>query len=147
MPTSEDLLRKISYIEADLDIQRQILLAIPAGQTEEMEKTIATIAARKGEIQALRDQIRTLDPDAHARIVAFELASAQFRQLVSSGGYTQVVCGFDGGEAGRHTLSNGSSIPCLLKAFDGSGNWVVITTDGQILQGTGDNTTAVLTDG
>ena len=39
-PKTEDLLKKINYIEADLEIQKQILFSIPSANKEEIEKTI-----------------------------------------------------------------------------------------------------------
>ncbi|EKD40137.1 MAG: hypothetical protein ACD_75C00161G0001, partial [uncultured bacterium] len=76
-PTTQDLLKRINYIEADIDIQKQILYSIPSEQTAEMEKTIALIAAKKQEIETLRQQIQESDPEEHARIVALEKTIAE----------------------------------------------------------------------
>lgn len=43
----QELLKRINYIEADMEIQRQILCSIPTADTKEMEKTIKTIAKKK----------------------------------------------------------------------------------------------------
>ncbi len=56
----QDLLKKINYIEADIEIQKQILFSIPSDQEPEMEKTITGIAAKKEEIEILRQQIKPL---------------------------------------------------------------------------------------
>ena len=132
-PTVQDLLKRINYIEADIDIQKQILYAIPSDQRPEMEKTIAVIAARKQEIEALRQQIREIDPEEHDRIVAFEAAVAQFKQLAAQRKFTSIT-GRNVGEHCALALYDGSEVECLVKACDEQGDWTVITLDGKLQQ-------------
>lgn len=132
-PTVQDLLKRINYIEADIDIQKQILFAIPSDQQPEMEKTIAIIAAKKKEIETLRQQIREIDPEEHDRIVAFEAAIAQFKQLAATRKFTSIT----GRNMGEHcvlALYGGSEVECLIKACDEQGDWTVITLDGKLEQ-------------
>jgi hypothetical protein len=71
---TEALLKKINYIEADVEIQKQILFSIPSNQKTEMEKTITLIAARKEEIEVLRQELKELYQYEFYRIVVFEKA-------------------------------------------------------------------------
>lgn len=132
-PTVQDLLKRINYIEADIEIQKQILFSIPSGQQSEMEKTIALIAAKKKEIEGLRQQIRELDPEEHRRIVAFEEVVSQFKQLAASRKFTAIT-GRNVGESCALALCNGTQVECLVKACDDSGDWTVITLEGQLQQ-------------
>lgn len=130
-PTVQDILKRINYIEADIDIQKQILFAIPSDQRSEMEKTIAIIASKKQEIEDLRRQIRELDPEEHGRIVAFEEAVAQFKQLAANKKFTSIT-GRTIGEQCALALYDGSMLECLIKACDDQGDWTVITLDGKL---------------
>ena len=132
-PTVQDLLKRINYIEADIDIQKQILFAIPSDQQSEMEKTIAVIAAKKQEIEALRQQIREIDPKEHDRIVAFEAVVAQFKQLAAERKFTSIT-GRNVGENCVLALYDGSELECLVKACDEQGDWTVITLEGKLQQ-------------
>jgi len=132
-PTVQDILKRINYIEADIDIQKQILFSIPSDQQSEMEKTIAIIAAKKKEIEALRQQIQETDPEEHSRIVAFEEVVAQFKQLAASRKFISIT-GRNVGEPCALALYDGSQVECLVKACDDSGDWTVITLEGKLQQ-------------
>jgi len=138
--STAELLRRISFIEADIEIHRQILVAIPSGQVAEMEKTITTIAEKKAAIAALREEIRCTDPDTHEKIVALEQVSAELRRRAATGVFVEVISGHQGGDDALLTLADGSSYPCLVKARDAQGNWTVITPDGQLKQFTAKGT-------
>lgn len=130
-PTVQDLLKRINYIEADIDIQKQILFSIPSAQQAEMEQVIALIAAKKKEIEALRQQIRELDPEEHRRIVAFEEVVAEFKQLAASKKFTAIT-GRNVGEPCALALGDGTQVECLVKACDDRGDWTVITLEGKL---------------
>ncbi len=132
-PTTQDLLKRINYIEADIDIQKQILYSIPSEQTAEMEKTIALIAAKKQEIETLRQQIQESDPEEHARIVALEKTIAEFKQLAATKKFTSIT-GRNINEQCVLTFYDGSTVECLIKACDDNGDWTVITLDGELKQ-------------
>jgi hypothetical protein len=142
MPTAKtsELLQKISFIEADIEIHRQILVAIASDQVAEMEKTIAAIADKKSAIATLREDIRRNDPDTHEKIVAFERVSAEFRRRAATGAFVEVISGHLGGDDALLPLADGSSCPCLVKARDAQGNWTIITPDGELKEFTASGT-------
>jgi len=131
MSKTQDLLKKINYIEADIEIQKQILFSIPAEDTTEMEKTITIIAAKKAEIETLRQQIRELDPEEFARILVFEKAINEFKALAKTRQFTSII-GKNINEICQLAMKNGEQIECLIKACDAEGNWSIITLDGEI---------------
>ena len=135
--TTQDLLRKINYIEVDLEIQKQILFSIPSNQTDEMEKTIALIAEKTKEINSLKEEIKTIDPDEYERIIIFEKAINTFRELASKTKFESIVSREMGGDCALD-LKDSANIECLIKACDAIGNWTIITLDGQIKQYTKD---------
>jgi hypothetical protein len=130
-PTIQDLLKKINYIEADIDIRKQILYAIPSDQRSEMEKTIAIIAAKKQEIETLRQQILESDPEEYARIIAFEKVIAEFKQLAATRKFTSII-GRNINEQCALAFYDGTSLECLIKACDDNGDWTVITLNGEL---------------
>lgn len=129
--TTQDLLRKINYIEADIEIQKQILFSIPSDQKEEMEKTIEIIAEKKNEIASLRQQIQEIDPEEHHRIVVFENAIAEFKKLAAENSF-QHIASRSVNEECALLLNSATSIECLIKACDEEGNWTVITPEGEV---------------
>ena len=130
---TQDLLKKINYIEADIEIQKQILFSIPSDQKAEMEKTIRNIAAKKEEIASLREQIRKLDPAENERILVFENAVAEFKKLAAATNFQSIVSR-NVNEECTLALKNGDEVECLIKACDGDGNWTVITLGVKIEQ-------------
>lgn len=131
MSKTQDLLKKINYIEADIEIQKQILFSIPTGQHDEMEKTIAIIAAKKAEIEILRQQIKAIDPQEFERILVFEKAVSAFKLLATERKFTSIV-GKNINESCTLTLNEDAAIECLIKACDAEGNWTIITLEGEI---------------
>jgi hypothetical protein len=132
-PKTEDLLKKINYIEADVEIHKQILFSIPSAQKAEMEKTITLIAAKKEEIEVLRQELRELDPAEYDRIVIFENAVTEFRKIAAASPFQSIV-NRNVNEECALALQNGDEVECLIKACDNEGNWTIITIDGQIKQ-------------
>ena len=127
----QDLLRKINFIEADIEIQKQILFSIPSEQQEDMEKTIGIIAAKKNEITVLRQQIQQIDPEEHQRIVVFENAIADFKKLAGEKSF-QHIASSNINEECVLLLHDDNTIECLVKACDEEGNWTVITPEGKV---------------
>lgn len=130
-PTVQDLLKKINFIEADLEIQKQILFSIPSAETEEMEKVVKVIANMKHEIDGLRHQIKQLDPEEFERILVFEKAVNTFKKLATEKGFQSVV-GRSNEDECVLKLKNSPQLDCLLKACDSDGNWTVVTMTGNI---------------
>jgi predicted type IV restriction endonuclease len=131
--TVQDLLKKINFIEADLEIQKQILFSLPSDQKEEMEQVIRTISEKKEEIEALRLRIKELDPEEFERILHYERAVEQLKILARDKGFKSVV-GRTTEQACILKLKNSPGIDCLLKAVDGDGNWTIVTMDGRIME-------------
>lgn len=135
MPSAatQDLLKKINYIEVDVEIQKQILFSIPSEQTDEIEKTIKLIAEKTKEIEGLREQIKAIDPVEYERIMVFEKAINSFKELAATTEFESIVSREMGGECTLQ-LKDTAPIECLIKANDKNGDWTVITLDGEIKQ-------------
>jgi hypothetical protein len=129
----QHILKKINYLEAEVEIQKQILFSIPSADTEEIESTIRIIAARKSEIGELREQINDLNPEEFARIVAFEEASARFMAVGAENTFTSIVHKQIGQECDLR-LADGTIVDCLVKACDETGGWTLLTAEGEVLQ-------------
>ncbi len=130
-PKTHDLLRKINYIEADVEIQKQVLFSIPSDQQDEMEKTIKIIAEKKEEIEKLRLEIKEIDPDEYQRIVVFEKAITQFKKLATEKQFENIESRNVNEECSLK-LKQGANVECLLKANDANGDWTIITMDGEV---------------
>ena len=135
--TIENILKKINYLEAELEIQKQILFSLPSASREAIENTIHTIAARKNDIENLRQQINEQSPEEFARIVAFEEASARFMSIGAEKKFTAVFHRHVGQECDLR-LVDGTIIDCLVKARDEKGGWTIMTVDGEVVQFTCD---------
>ena len=144
MPSTatQDLLKKINYIEVDVEIQKQILFSIPSAETEEIEKTIKLIAEKNKEIEALRENIKSIDPAEYDRIMVFEKAINSFRELASTNEFESIVSREMGGECVLE-VKDSPAVECLIKANDANGNWTIITLDGEIQQYTMDQVSEI----
>ncbi|ACN14793.1 hypothetical protein HRM2_16860 [Desulforapulum autotrophicum HRM2] len=129
-----DFLRKINYIEADIDIQRQILLSIPSAHREEMEKTIKVIAEKNEMIKALRQEIKAIDPAAFNRILALEKASESFKVLAAEKKFIEVSTPNENGACTLTLKKDNTTIDCLVRAKDEAGGYTVIDFNGEILE-------------
>lgn len=127
----QDLLKKINYIEADIEIQKQILFSIPSDQKDEMEKTVVIIAEKTAEIKELRQRIKETDPVEFERIMVFEQAIDDFKKIASEKKFESIVSK-NMNEECLLNLTSGESTECLLKACDSDGNWTIITMEGKI---------------
>ncbi len=129
--TAQDLLKKINYIEADVEIHKQILFSIPSADKAAIEDTIRLIAAKKKEIEDLREEIRAVDPEEYQRIVELEDVIREFKALAATRNFTSIV-GKNVDEPCALRLKEAPPLPCLVKACDSGGAWTVITLDGQL---------------
>lgn len=124
------LLQKINFVEADMELHKQILFSIPSENKSEMEKVAATIAAQKRQICDLRDQIKEMDVNEYNKIIAIEQAAERFRQLSKDKKFAQV----NTLNEDRHcfvTLNDGTRLDCLVAAKEENGNWTVLTLEGE----------------
>lgn len=129
----QQILKKISYLEVEVEIQKQILFSIPSANKGEIESTIRIIAARKSDIENLRQQINDLNPEEFARIVAFEEASAKFMAIGAENKFTDLFHKQVDQECNLR-LVDGTIVDCLVKARDEKGGWTLMTVDGEVLQ-------------
>ncbi len=130
--TTQDLLKKINYIEADIEIQKQILYSIPSENRPEIEKTIKIIASHKEDIDLLRQEIKEIDPEEFERITVFEKAITDFKEIASKRQF-QHISSKNVDEECSLALTDNNKIECLIKACDENGDWTIITMDGEIL--------------
>lgn len=126
------VMQRITFLEQDLELQKHILRAVPTGEAEQGRKVLSTIADIKEKIDACRLEIKALDPDEYARMVRFEEAAAAFKKAAEG---REFVCVTDlnTSEACRVETVAGASIECLVKARDASGEWLVLTVDGEVM--------------
>ncbi len=132
-PRVETLLKKISLIETDMELHKQILVTIPSDKKEDLEQLMQTIAGKKQEIQDLRREIKQLDPAAYYRIIAIEKGTQTFKAMAQDKQFDRVDTPDDSGTC-RLTLIDGTEMDCLVAAREENGDWMVLTLDGEIKQ-------------
>lgn len=124
------LLQKINFVEADMELHKQILFSIPSENKSEMKKVAATIAAQKRQICDLRDQIKEMDVDEYNKIIAIEQAAERFRQISKDKKFAQVNTLNEDRQC-FITLNDGTRLDCLVAAKEENGNWTVLTIEGE----------------
>jgi hypothetical protein len=129
--TTQNLLKKINYIESDIEIHKQILFSIPSDNRQEIENTLQSIADKKEEISQLRDEIQKIDPEGFKQIAVFEKAVNDFKKIDEEKKFQSIVSK-NIGEQCTLSLTNNTEIECLIKASDENGDWTIITLDGEI---------------
>ncbi len=133
MTTSiQGIFKKISYIEAEVEIQKQILHSIPTNDTEQIEKVLKTIAAAKKEIFNLRSEIKKIDPEEYGKLTRIEDSVTEFKKINSEKKFSTIQSiTYD--EKCSLACRDGREIQCLIKACDENGDWTIITTDGYLI--------------
>ncbi len=129
----EQILQKIHFIERDIELHKNILVAIPKDQKEEMEKVINQIVQMKGRVEELKRSIAEIDPAVHAQIIKLEEGTVKFQELASTKNFQQIVTLDQAGEC-RIDLVDGRQIECLVKALDDRGGWAGLTHDGEVVE-------------
>ena len=129
--TIKALLQKINFIETDMDLHKQILVSIPSSDKAEIERVIKTIADQKKQINDLRMQMKEADEGEYNKLIAIEKATDAFRQIAENKKFILVNTLNETGEC-TITLTDGSQVDCLVAAKEESGNWTVMTLDGEI---------------
>jgi len=132
-PQVETILKKISYIEMDMELHKQILFSIPSDQKGEMEKVMHTMAEKKQQIQDLRREIKRLDPSAHDQILAIEKGTQDFKAMARDKQFSRVDTPDETG-ACSITLNDGTCLDCLVAAKEENGNWMILTREGRVRQ-------------
>ena len=126
----KELLQRINFIEADMDIQKQILVSIPSVNKKDIEATIKKIADQKAKIDELRLDIKNTDEAEYNRIIAIEQAAETFRRISRNKTFVLVNTLNESG-ACFITLNDGTRMDCLVAAKEENGTWTVLTLDGE----------------
>jgi hypothetical protein len=125
----KELLQRINFIETDMEMQKQILFSTPSDDKREMEQLVDKIAGLKQQIMGLRQEIKKIDKREYDKIIAIENGTKKFQELSKNKKYILVNTLNESGEC-FITLNEGTRIDCLVAAKDESGNWTVLTLDG-----------------
>lgn len=129
----DTILKKISCIEMDMELHKQILFSIPSDRKDEMEEVMHTIADKKQQVQDLRRKIKQLDPSAHDLILAIEKGTQEFKDLARDKAFSRVNTPDDTG-ACSIILNDGTCLDCLVAAEEENGNWMILTREGRVRQ-------------
>ena len=124
------LLQKINFVEADMELHKQILFSIPSENKAEMEKVVKTIAELKQQINDLRNQIKEMDIDEYNKIIAIEQAAEKFRQISKDKKFSSVSTLNEDHQC-FITFNDGTRLDCLVAAKEDNGNWTVLTLGGE----------------
>ena len=125
----KELLQRINFIETDMEMQKQILFSTPSDDKREMEQLVDKIAGLKQQIMGLRQEIKKIDKREYDKIIAIENGTKKFQELSKNKKYILVNTLNESGEC-FITLNEGTRIDCLVAAKDESGNWTVLTLEG-----------------
>ena len=125
----KELLQKINFIETDMEMQKQILFSTPSDDKSDMEQLVNKIAGLKQQIMGLRQEIKEIDKSEYDKIIAIENGTKKFQELSKNKKYILVNTLNESGEC-FITLNEGTRIDCLVAAKDESGNWTVLTLEG-----------------
>ena len=129
----EQVLQKIHFIERDIELHKNILVAIPQDQQGEIEKTIREIVRMNERVAELKRSIAELDPVVHAHILKLEEGTRKFQELGMTKNFQQFVTLNQSNEC-RLDLVDGTRVECLVKALDDRGGWTGLTHDGEVVE-------------
>ena len=127
---TKEILQKINFIEADMELHKQILFSIPSDNKAQMEEIIEKISDLKKQINDLRQEIKKTDKDEYDKIIAIERAAETFRQISKDKKYVHVNTLNETGEC-FITFNDGTRLDCLVAAKEENGNWTVLTVEGE----------------
>ncbi len=128
---TQNILRKINYLEVEIEIQKQILHSIPSGNTSEIENVIKKISSIKNDIEVQRQEIHKIDPVEYGRIIKLEHAVASVKKMASEEEFASIE-GMDGQNTCHIHLKDSQKIQCLIKAIQKDGTHIIITMDGDV---------------
>ncbi len=126
----EQLLQKITFVERDIELHKNILATIPATRQEDMEKVIKDIARLTHRAEELKRAVAERDPQVHAHITRLEKATEKFQELAAGKTFEQIIT-LDHHHECAVELVDGTRIECLIKARDAAGDWTILTLDGE----------------
>ncbi|MCP3921220.1 MAG: hypothetical protein GY714_01410 [Desulfobacterales bacterium] len=129
----QGLMQKINYTEQDMELQKQILVTIPSKEKDNIKEVIQNIADLKEKINALKLEIKEIDPDEFNGMMAMEKASDRFKEIAKDKKFEFVkTFGNDGDLAIE--MADDKIQNCLVVAKEENGNWVVLTMEGEVLE-------------
>jgi len=131
MPAN-DILKKLGYIETEMEVQKQILHSIPSENTAEIERTIHKIAKAKNDISALRKELEEISPEEYLKLVNIEKGVNAFNALIQKKQFSRIENLATTPDCSL-TEKSGNQHRCLVKGVDASGNWTIVTLDGELL--------------
>lgn len=131
--SSQDIFKRISYIEADIEIQKQILFSIPSDQKDEIEEVLKIIAKAKDDIKYLHSELERSNPEEFELLSRIEQSVATFKKISSSSTFKNITNIGDDANCALN-CKDGRTIQCLVKACDSKGNWTIISLDGILLK-------------
>jgi hypothetical protein len=124
------LLQKINFIEADMQLHKQILFSIPGEDKKEIQRVLGLLARQKEQIRQLRQEIKKTDEQAYNNLIAIEQGVLKFQQMAQGKDFTEVRTLNETGEC-FITLADGTRLDCLVTARGADGNWTVLTLEGE----------------
>ncbi len=133
----QDLLKKINYIEAEVEIQKQILFSIPNDHKDEIKTVIEKIADAKKHINKLREEIGKIAPGEFQKIINIENGLAQFKEIAATRKFTAIE-NMSVDSACWIKCKDGKEFSCLIKASTENGDITILTVDGEVLAFTRD---------
>ena len=133
----QDLLKKINYIEAEVEIQKQILFSLPSDHKDEIKEVLEKIAEAKKQINQLREEIENISPGEFQKIINIENGLAQFREIAATKKFIAIE-NITVESACWIKCKDGKEYSCLIKASAENGDITVLTVDGEVLEFTHD---------
>lgn len=127
-----EVMRRITFLEKDLELRKHILRATPTGDEAQSRETLAIIADIKEKIEACRQEIKALDPEEYHRMIRFEEAAVTFKEHAKGREFVTVIDLNTHHECRIETVE-GKGIDCLVKAQDTGGEWLVMTVEGDVI--------------
>lgn len=124
------LLQQINFIDADMELHKQILVSIPSDDKEQIQTVIEKIAEQKKQIEQLRQQIKETDEAEYNKMIAIERAADEFKRIANTKKFVHVDTLNETGEC-FITLTDGTRIDCLVAAKEENGNWTIMTIEGE----------------
>ncbi|MCG8473374.1 MAG: hypothetical protein MI742_16165 [Desulfobacterales bacterium] len=127
-----EIMQKIGLLEKDLDLQKHILKATPTGSEDQARETLATISHLKEKIEAYRQEIKAIDPEEYEQMIRFEASTARFKEEAKGRDFVSVTDLNTSMEC-QIEKKDGTMVQCLVKAQDATGEWLIMTVDGEVM--------------
>jgi hypothetical protein len=140
----QGLMQKISYAEQDMELQKQILVTIPTKDEDDIEEVITNIARLKEKVKSLKLEVKEVDPDEYEKMIAMESASNKFSEIAKNKKFEYVKTFGNDGDLSV-VLADGVVNECLVIAKEETGEWILLTMDGEVLELAEDSVKKVMT--